>query len=348
MSAVLGLINGAANIGANAILGGIQHERNEELMHSQYSLNEKAADAADRRQRAQYNDLYTAAAKRKQLEEAGLSVGLAYGMQGVTGGGTAGAAQGGGSGLPSESAPYGDYFDLLQAEKTKAEIKNIEADTKKKEGEEGREKEMHEYNIAEIQANIDKIIADTDDKKAQTQLTKLKTEFQETENAIEAIRLSSAEDMSRTELRNARLQGDKTAEEVEALKKANRITDTQYKDLVKQAALQNQYLIQSIGEKKIQTRKAQAEIKKINEEVNRIIQETVKTHWEAVNEINFEQRFYDQLKNSRELQDLIGDQQERMAYIRAITSAISAGAAAMVFKGGGGQFRGLPQPNFYD
>lgn len=348
ISAGLGLINTAANIGANAAFQDQQHRNNLALMQTQYKYGEKAANAADARQRAQYNDLYSAKAKREQLEEAGLSVGLMYGQNGVPGGGTAGAAQGGGAGLPSESAPYGNYFDLLGAEKIKAEIDNIKADTEEKEGEEGRKKELHEFNMAELVEKINNLIADTDNKKEQTGLTNLQTQFQKTQNAIEEIKLSSAEAISRAELRNLKLQGDSLEETIEGLKKSNAITDAQYNELIKQAYLQNQLTLQTIAEKKIGTRKTQAEIKNITEATNLVIQQTIKTHWEGVNEYNFEYYLMKQLESSKDLQELIGDQQERMAYIKAITSVISAGTAAVMFKGGGGKFIGVQQSNFYD
>ena len=72
----LGMALGAAAQGVNA---GINTALNEQMALTNYQYGEKAADASDRRTRELYTDLYSPAAKVKQLKEAGLSPGLMYG-----------------------------------------------------------------------------------------------------------------------------------------------------------------------------------------------------------------------------------------------------------------------------
>lgn len=116
-----------------------------------YKLNEQAANNADARHRALYNDLYSPQAKIKQLQDAGLSVGLMYGGQGA-GGQTAPTPQGAGANTGSSK-----YFDLLAARMNQAQIDNLNADTRQKNADaevtEETGKESAYSKIAEAYAN---------------------------------------------------------------------------------------------------------------------------------------------------------------------------------------------------
>lgn len=91
-----------------------------------YRLNERAANNADARTRALYHDLSSPAAQVAQLKQAGLSPALLYAKGGV-GGGTAAGAQ-----AAPATSQVGSMLDLLNAKLMEAQIKNIDADTKKK------------------------------------------------------------------------------------------------------------------------------------------------------------------------------------------------------------------------
>lgn len=109
------LISGALNYGANAA-----------SQRQSYELNEKAAQNADQRTRQLFHDLYSPQAQVGQLQDAGLSTGLMYAKGGVGGSGQAGAQA-----APAQSQ-VGNLFDLMNARLVEAQIKNVEADTNKK------------------------------------------------------------------------------------------------------------------------------------------------------------------------------------------------------------------------
>ena len=92
MGMALGTIAQGVGAGVNTII-------NEEMALSNYKYGEKAANESDRRTRELYTDLYSPAAKVKQLKEAGLSVGLMYGNGGASGTSSTSGAMGTGSGI---------------------------------------------------------------------------------------------------------------------------------------------------------------------------------------------------------------------------------------------------------
>lgn len=94
-----------------------------------YKYNEMAAENADKRTRQLFHDLYSPQAQIRQLQEAGLSSGLMYAKGGIGGSGQAGAQA-----APAQSQ-VGNLFDLQNAKLVDAQIKNIEADTNKKNAE---------------------------------------------------------------------------------------------------------------------------------------------------------------------------------------------------------------------
>lgn len=112
----------AANAGVNTGLGMLS-----QLFSSH--LNERAAQRADLRGRKLYHDLQSPASQVEQLKRAGLSPALLYAKGGVGGSANAGA----------QAAPatnqIGNVFDLMQAKLIEAQIKNINADTNKKNAE---------------------------------------------------------------------------------------------------------------------------------------------------------------------------------------------------------------------
>lgn len=122
-----------ANMGFSALengIGGLMNAGFAELNRSRnFYYNELAAENADKRQRAQFHDLYSYPAQVKQMKEAGLSPGLMY-SGGAGGQGGATAPQGNGAGgLQSGFAP----INALEV----AQIQNIEKDTELKEAEKG-------------------------------------------------------------------------------------------------------------------------------------------------------------------------------------------------------------------
>ena len=99
-------------------------EMQQQLMQLQQQLNIEGTTQL-------YNDLYSPAAKRKQLEDAGLSVGLMYG------GGGAGGQSSTTPNVSSQTVQQLHTGGILEQARLAAEIANINADTQKKESEAG-------------------------------------------------------------------------------------------------------------------------------------------------------------------------------------------------------------------
>lgn len=151
------LKGGAAGAIVNAgssLLGGVldglgigpasqQYKRQKKLMQHQYQLNEQAAQEAFKRQLELYNldyDKHTYAAMRKQMEDAGLSIGLMHG-----GGGSAGVGGGSTGSVPAASVSGGnveqrkdmpiDPLTIMRVKDVQASIKLKEAEAKRQESE---------------------------------------------------------------------------------------------------------------------------------------------------------------------------------------------------------------------
>lgn len=125
----------------------LQKELNEQAAELNYEYGEKAAENAYARQMEMYNRSYadqSYSAMRKQMEDAGLSVGLMYGKGGASGGGagsTSGAPQGATGGAQAGQAATAAEMYMAQIQekrlnlenaKLAAEIQNIKADSRNK------------------------------------------------------------------------------------------------------------------------------------------------------------------------------------------------------------------------
>lgn len=134
-----------------------------------YRYNEMAANNADRRTRALYEDFYSPAALMRQYKEAGLSPSLMFG--GTPGqGGMSGAQGAGTAGQPTTFTPF-NMVETAQAAALFAQAEKTREETKTERGENAKG--------AALLANIG---ADTGNKEAQTHLTQLQSEWQALEN----------------------------------------------------------------------------------------------------------------------------------------------------------------------
>lgn len=132
MADVLGLFG---QIGSTVINNEYANQRTREDRQQNYMYGEMAAENADKRTRALYNDYYSPEALMRQYEAAGLSPSLMFG--GTPGQGGTSGAQGTGAAGPQtpfmpismvEAAQAANLF--AQTKKTKAETENIEEQTK--------------------------------------------------------------------------------------------------------------------------------------------------------------------------------------------------------------------------
>lgn len=129
------VLGGGIQAGLGAVNNYFSAEREEEARRQNFKYNEMAADAADRRTRALYDDFYSPQALMRQYQKAGLSPSLMFG--GTPGqGGTSGAQGAGVSGHPSTFEPI-SILEGVQAANIAAQTENIKADTANKEEENG-------------------------------------------------------------------------------------------------------------------------------------------------------------------------------------------------------------------
>ena len=138
MSVLGSIIGGVFGLGQSIYNNEMAAQRAREDRHENYMYGEMAADAADKRTRALYGDLYSPQALMEQYKEAGLSPAMMFGGT-PGGGGTSGAQGGGAAGIQTPYMPV-SMLEAVQAaniaaqtEKTKAETENVKQDTGLKE-----------------------------------------------------------------------------------------------------------------------------------------------------------------------------------------------------------------------
>lgn len=122
------VVDAAAGIASTYINNKMASQREEVARRENYEYNEKAADAADERQRAQWKDMYSIGAQAQQYKQAGLSLSAMYG--GGAGQGGATAPQGGGAaGIePNVYGFPGTHFAQAALIEAQARKTNAEAD----------------------------------------------------------------------------------------------------------------------------------------------------------------------------------------------------------------------------
>lgn len=183
-----GLLGGIVSSISNHIMADKQDQYNSQLMGREFDLNEQAASNAQKRAYQMYDYQYMKnlpSEQRKQLEEAGLSVGLMYGQGGVQGaGGNATASGAEGKGVSGKEAAQRQPIDPLmlsqiklnaaQAQKELAEANKLdreeggqEADTKYKQELTETERQMREHLINEKIENVMKAWFDNLDKRTE-------------------------------------------------------------------------------------------------------------------------------------------------------------------------------------
>lgn len=130
------------NVASAAINAGVAaHQQNkqnqfnaqeaEKARQQTFALNEQAANNADARTRALFNDLYSPQAQMEQYRRAGINPSLML-SKGLGGSGSSGAQGGAGNAAASSSGMFAINFDLLEAQKVQAEIDAMKEDTRGK------------------------------------------------------------------------------------------------------------------------------------------------------------------------------------------------------------------------
>lgn len=211
----------------------------------------EAEERAYKRQMELYNRMYkdnSPENRRKQLEDAGLSVGLMYGGATGAGGGSASGASAGASAASTNiPMPRTSMLEMQlgqkQLELTDAQINKTNAEAENLRGlERDKGKSL-----------IDNIIADTANKEAQNSLLKLQADYQ-------AINNNWANIKNEADVSNMIATINRTNEDTKRLVLSNEITDKSKPELIKNAMLQNANIISNMNVNKAEVEKIKAEI----------------------------------------------------------------------------------------
>lgn len=341
-------VNSAVNFGLNLGLMDKQQEINRQNMEHQYRYGEKSANNADRRQRKQYFDLYSPEAKINQLKAAGLSPGLMYGQQGgVGGGGAATGAQGGGTGLPGTSAPYGNYLDITQAtlaaaqaEALKAQANKDNADAETTRGDNSRgaaEIKGLVKKVDEIDANIKKLQGETKNQEAQAALAENQSLLIQAKTTAQTLANQWTEENWETNAMLLRQQVTLMNENIKIAQEEGRIKKTEadyakdeHETLLKLTAVDLLLKQQEFGINRYQ---AGLLIKQIQETAARI----EKTKSETINEDELYERFKEQLEQESEIARKNRNSQTWNNILHTLGTIVTT--AAFFGKGGGMQVK---------
>lgn len=341
-------INSAMNFGLNLGLMDKQQEMNRQNLKHQYQYGEKSANNADLRQRKQYFDLYSPEAKVNQLKAAGLSPGLMYGQQGgVGGGGAATGAQGGGTGLPGTSVPYGNYFDITQAtlaaaqaEALKAQANKDNADAETTRGDNNRgvaEIKGLEKNIEGIDANIKKMKSETKNQEAQAALAENESLLIQAKTTAETLANQWTEENWETNAMLLRQQVTLMNENINIAQNEGRIKKTEadyakdeHEAMLRLTAIDLMVKKQELGINRYQ---AGLLVKQIQETAARI----EKTKSETINEDELYDRFKEQLEQESDIARKNRNNQTWNNILHTLGTIVTT--AAFFGKGGGMQVK---------
>ena len=284
IGAIIGAVGNAISTDANNAKA---QQREDRARRQNYQYGEMAADEADTRTRALYNDLYSPEAQMKQLKDAGLSPSI-YSNSGITGKQGQSGAQGGGANIsPNVFAadPISAALAAAQIKKTEAEANKTEAETPDK-----------NLTIQQIKANIAKTLSEVNlnNIKGVTEQTiqrfnNAKTNYQELLNIYadgqqeaDIKYKTAATEKIWTEIYNLNLQGygQQLQNEYDKQTLNTRIkkTETELAQLVAQKALT--YAQKNLTEEQAKALVDQVKVAQDNARTNKMNAETARQHIE--------------------------------------------------------------------
>lgn len=301
----------------------------------QAELNEIAAGKADKRARALYNDFESLAAKKAQLEQAGLSIGMLYGQGNMTSGHVGQGSQAAGTGIGQPSGASGNPYNsssyisaganaglaLAQSRlmESEANKNNAEADRLKGEGPRG------EAEVNNINAVIQNTLADTKNKQAETELKKAQTHFANAEAALTELRTETEAKTQAAIVRNMALQNERAWEEIQLARWQNHITSETATSYIEAAKLQNQKTIQEIAQIRTNIKLTDAQCQKIAEEIAKIQYEAIEAKWRGLNEQDAYERFTKTMLQQEEFKNADIDQSQWETVVKGIFSLAGFG-----------------------
>lgn len=264
------------------------------------------------------------AEQRKQMEKAGLNIGMMYG--GTQSGGT---TQGGGTQMP-EAAPNVPGYDTmgmglqlgLQAKMQEAQIKNIEADTNLKDTQAGKtagvDTKAVETGIEEAMTRIEKLKADTKN-------VAITTELQEYQRDIAKIQRRIADETQDEAIRQLTLANNEAQQDIRKKKVEGDVGEATKSDIIKQVRTATIEQALRIMNAKMDLKIKDTGIVKMAQEVTNMI-DANKQNWEKLNqnerEIEIKKALKDVAEKNSEFSS--GQQAENIRMIDALMRMIKA------------------------
>ena len=308
-----GLIGAGMGMLADKIAAERQQKQNLEMLEANSKANKDLA-MFNQNLALETWEKTGAEAQRKQLEKAGLSVGLMYGK-----GGAGGTTQGGSAGSVSAagvSAQNSMGMGLLQM----AQLKNIEADTNKKNVEAnkigGVDTQETAQRVQESMARIESIKQNV--KNAETQNT-----ISQYEAEIKKVQAGFATESQEATIEQLKQSTKKLAEETLNQQIENKVDSATADDLIKQAKLTmiGTSLMNELTREKAITQVAMTEetwgrINKMSAEVERMLAQT-EQGWKGLSQAD-----QDLLLKGLATEFNYGDQANIIRWVNAIGGAV--------------------------
>lgn len=205
------------------------------------------------------------AAQRKQLEKAGLNVGLMYGQAGA-----GGTTQGGSSQMPSSStAPTGGGeigmgMQLgLQAQMMQAQIKNLEANTNKTNVEATKTAGV---DTAKTQSEIEQTIQNTKN-------AALEGIYKRYQNKIADVEARIKDNTEIDAMKAIQLANEQTIEQIRNLRSEANVKNETQEEVINQINTASKEQALRIEAQKLGLIKATADINQVNATIRKIVQE---------------------------------------------------------------------------
>lgn len=285
------LTQGLMGVAGQAIGNKMQLKQAKKLQQLQLQGSQEMANYNRMMQMKMWEDT-NYAAQVKQMQKAGLNIGLMYGGSGA--GGTTGSAGGAVSGQGTQ-----DYSGMMQGNPmVAAQIANLEADTAKKKAE---AEKTSGVDTAAVGQSIAESIARVSNLEAVTSNERLKSSVLEWESTLKSLEATEKGQSLEANVRAAQEQANKLAGEAEQAKNAGKLSSEAYDDMLKQVeqttieqGLRMLFTEAGIDKTKMDTAKAKKEMKLAAAKVWEI-QQKVGQGWQQLT-INDQNRYISQLQ----------------------------------------------------
>lgn len=202
---------GGVSQGINALFQGDQNKKNREFQERE---NEKNRQFAVQQWNAQ-NEYNLPVNQMSRLRDAGINPHLAYSQGQPMNSSNAPASPSGVGSLPAGEAPKFNLGELYQTLLTKSQIKNMDADTAKKEAEK-REVEARTENTS-TDTEIKKVELNHKDREIMAKINVDEQQVEESKSRIESSEIANRK--MEQEIENLKSQKNMTDQQVENLKK---------------------------------------------------------------------------------------------------------------------------------